>query len=160
MSHDIVETTHVLVECDNEHVLPGVKLWKWFGKVLEGFGKSVWDGFGKPLILVREGFGMFGMASGRVWEAANFEMLVSGAPGARNQHLLQKKKKPLTLKCWFLAPQAPETSIWAPEGAFGPKKAIFPSFFHDFFGLFSKYLAPSGAKYREKGWAVAKTGEW
>ena len=33
---------------------------------------------------MREGFRM---ASGRVWEAANFEMLVSGAPGARNQHL-------------------------------------------------------------------------
>ena len=33
--------------------------------------------------------------------------------------------EPLILKCWFLAPQAPETSIWAPEGAFGPKKAIF-----------------------------------
>ena len=27
------------------------------------------------------------------------------------------------------------------------------------FGRFSKYLAPSGAKYREKGWAVTKTGE-
>ena len=28
-----------------------------------------------------------------------------------------------------------------------------------FFGLFSIYLAPSGAKYREKGWAVTKIGE-
>ena len=32
--------------------------------------------------------------------------------------------------------RAPETSIWAPEGAFGPTKAIFPSFFHVFFGIF------------------------
>ena len=35
-----------------------------------------------------------------------------------------------------------------------PKKAIFPSFFHDFFGRFSIYLAPSGAKYCEKGLAA------
>ena len=32
--------------------------------------------------------------------------------------------------------RAPETSIWAPEGAFWPKKAIFPSFFHYFFAGF------------------------
>ena len=41
----------------------------------------------------------------------------------------------------------------------GPKKYKIPSIFYDFFDLFSKYLAPSGAKYREKGWAVTKTGE-
>ena len=33
-------------------------------------------------------------------------------------------------------------------------KAIFPSFFHDFFGRFSIYLAPSGAKYCGKGLAA------
>ena len=38
-------------------------------------------------------------------------------------------------------------------------KNSFSSIFYYFFGLFSKYVAPSGAKYREKGWAVAKTGE-
>ena len=38
-------------------------------------------------------------------------------------------------------------------------KSKFSSIFCYFFGLFSKYLAPSGAKYREKGWAVAKIGE-
>ena len=32
--------------------------------------------------------------------------------------------------------KAPETSIWAPGGAFWPKKALFPSFFHDFFWIF------------------------
>ena len=32
--------------------------------------------------------------------------------------------------------KAPETSIWAPEGAFWPNKAIFPSFFYDFFAGF------------------------
>ena len=40
------------------------------------------------------------------------------------------------------------------------QKGKNPSIFCDFlFGRFSKYLAPSGAKYREKGWAVASTGE-
>ena len=39
---------------------------------------------------------------------------------------------------------------------YGPKKAIFPSFFHDFFGLFSKYLAASAAKYRKKGGPLQK----
>ena len=34
------------------------------------------------------------------------------------------------------------------------KKAIFPSFFHDFFGRFSKYLAASAAKYCGKGLAA------
>ena len=34
--------------------------------------------------------------------------------------------------------RAPETSIWAPEGAFGPQKAIFPLFFHDFFHIFGR----------------------
>ena len=38
------------------------------------------------------------------------------------------------------------------------KKQFFIDFLY-FFGLFSKYLAPSGAKYREKGWAVTKIGE-
>ena len=32
-----------------------------------------------------------------------------------------------------------------------PQEAIFPSFFHHFFGRFSIYLAASAAKYREKG---------
>ena len=32
--------------------------------------------------------------------------------------------------------KATETSIWAPEGAFGPKKASFPVFVHDVFELF------------------------
>ena len=32
------------------------------------------------------------------------------------------------------------------------KKTIFHSFFHNFFSRFSIYLAPSGAKYCEKGW--------
>ena len=32
-----------------------------------------------------------------------------------------------------------------------PKKGIFPSFFYDFFGRFSIYLAPSGAKYCARG---------
>ena len=58
---------------------------------------------------VRDGFGMFGMASGWVWEATNF------------------------VNAGFWRLRAPETSIWAPEGAFWPKKAIFPSFFHVFF---------------------------
>ena len=43
-------------------------------------------------------------------------------------------------------------------GLQSPKKQFFIDFLY-FFGRFSKYLAPSGAKYREKGLAVAKTGE-
>ena len=39
------------------------------------------------------------------------------------------------------------------------KKDDFSSIFCYFFDLFSKYLAPSGAKYREKGWVVTKIGE-
>ena len=39
------------------------------------------------------------------------------------------------------------------------KKNEKSPFFRYFFGRFSIYLAPSGAKYREKGWAVTKTGE-
>ena len=50
--------------------------------------------------------------------------------------------------------KAPETSIWAPEVAFGPKRAIFLLFFYDFVSRFSIYLAPSGAKYCEKGLAA------
>ena len=38
----------------------------------------------------------------------------------------------------------------------GPKKTIFPLFFQLFVSLFSIYLAPSGAKYCEKGWAAPK----
>ena len=48
------------------------------------------------------------------------------------------KKKQLILKCWFLAPQAPETSIWAPEGAFGPKRQFF-AYFLDLFGIYSGF---------------------
>ena len=62
--------------------------------------------------------------------------------------------------------KAPETRIWAPEGALDgdpyikdQKKANIHRFFAIFSSRFSKYLAPSGAKYREKGWAVTKTGE-
>ena len=39
------------------------------------------------------------------------------------------------------------------------KKNKNPSMFCYFVTLFLKYLAPSGAKYCEKGWAVTKTGE-
>ena len=42
---------------------------------------------------------------------------------------------------------------------YGTQKGKQPSIFYYLFGLFSKYLAPSGAKYREKEWAVTKTGE-
>ena len=41
----------------------------------------------------------------------------------------------------------------------GPKKAKIHRFFAYFFGLFSKYLAPSGAKYCGQGGFVTKIGE-
>ena len=71
-------------------------LWK---KLREGPEMGL-AGFGK----VWEGFGMFGMASGWVWEAANF------------------------VNAGFWRLRAPETSIWAPEGAFGPKRQFFLHF--------------------------------
>ena len=43
--------------------------------------------------------------------------------------------------------------------AFWQLKNVISIDFLLFFDLFSKYLAPSGAKYREKGRAVTKTGE-
>ena len=66
---------------------------------------------------LREGFGM---ASGRVWKAGNF------------------------VNAGFWRLRAPETSIWAPEGAFGPKKAIFPSFFHNFFEDYLEFFGDPG----------------
>ena len=54
-------------------------------------------------------------------------------------------------KCFFFSARVFQ-AVWA-------KKGKNQSIFCNFFGIFSKYLAPSGAKYREKGWAVAKIGE-
>ena len=68
---------------------------------------------------MREGFGI---ASGWVWEAANF------------------------VNAGFWRLKAPETSICAPEGAFWPKKAFFHTFFTDFFVDFSGF-SPFGAGY-------------
>ena len=81
------------------------------------------------------------MASGWVWEAANF------------------------VNAGFWRLKAPETSIWAPEDAFGPKKAIFRLFFimlsifvRDYFYEFSSrhisrcwFLAPEGARNQHLG---------
>ena len=61
------------------------KGWPLLGKALE----RVWEGFGK-FCAFWKGFArvlrMFCACFARVL-GANFEMLVSGAPGARNQHL-------------------------------------------------------------------------
>ena len=57
--------------------------------------------------------------------------------------------------------KAPETRIWAPEGAIygdpyikGTKRQFVLNFCTMFSAFFQKYLAPSGAKYCGKGWPL------
>ena len=50
--------------------------------------------------------------------------------------------------------KAPETSIWAPEGAFGPKKAIFHNLFDIFWPFFPHIWPLAGSNIAEKGWPL------
>ena len=58
--------------------------WRFFGLFSIYLAPSGAKYCGKGLAAIGKSFGK---GSGWVWKAANFEMLVSGAPGARNQHL-------------------------------------------------------------------------
>ena len=61
-----------------------------FFAIFSAFFPNIWPLAGPNI--AEKGWPLLGKALERVWEgfgkgAANFEMLVSGAPGARNQHL-------------------------------------------------------------------------
>ena len=57
---------------------------------------------------------------------------------------------------FWLKPGFPIQKVQVCDKDLAPKNAIFPSFLHYFFGRFSIYLAPSGAKYCGKGLAAIR----
>ena len=83
------------VRCRSSGQILGLQLWR------SGWAAVLWPALPKKAKINRF-FAIFT----NIWPLAR--------PNIAKRKPLREKKAPLILKCWFLAPQAPETSIWAP----------------------------------------------
>ena len=111
-------------------------------------------------------FAILGPARGKIFEKRKKKKI---AKNQQNPSLNQKLKVPKWVCRSPLAVVEAARPFFAifgsargqiyEKGTKNSKMRVFSIGFCCIFKLFSKYLDPSRAKYREKGWAVTKTGE-